>query len=81
MRIRHGFEHQTVNHEIEFVNYDEDGLIHTQKIEGNWTSMKKFLNHHSAHRRIYTDSYCKNWAFRRNIGGQFEQCFNILKKS
>lgn len=77
-----GFDHDTVNHKEEFVKENDDGSItHTQKIEGNWTSMKKFVNHHSAHRRIYTDSYIKNWAFRRNIGNQFEKCFDVLKKT
>ena len=37
-----GFEHDTVNHELNFVRPD-DKNIHTNSIEGRWWQVKRFL--------------------------------------
>lgn len=77
-----GYNHDTVNHSVEFVKENDDGTVtHTQKVEGNWTSMKKYIKHHSAHHRAYTNSYVQNWAYRRNVGNSFNNCFNVIKDS
>ena len=37
-----GFEHETVNHELNFVRPD-DKSIHTNSIEGRWWQIKRWL--------------------------------------
>lgn len=75
-----GYNHQTVNHKIQFVNHMPNGVdVHTQKIEATWKVLKDYFKRVHAHHRAYTDEYAKVFAARHNIGNKFPLCFNFIK--
>jgi transposase-like protein len=50
-----GYYHCTVNHTINFV--DPDTLTHTQKIEGEWSVMKRFLRSRGSNLKYHLIEY------------------------
>lgn len=74
-----GYTHKTVNHSIQFINVLPSGeRVNTEKAESNWNSVKKFLDHHSAYKRNYTNEYIQTWAYRRNLVHSYEDAFKTI---
>lgn len=74
-----GYVHKTVNHSIQFVNVLPSGeRVNTEKAESGWGSMKKFLDHHSAYHRKYTNEYIQTWAYRKNLVHSYHDAFQTI---
>ena len=58
-----GFTHKTVNHSENFV--DPNTKVNTQKIEGTWSLIKKFLKKNNYRDRNHLEMYIHKWCFRR----------------
>ena len=72
----YGFHHSNVNHKNNF--RDPITGVHTNKIEGNWNALKKFIRENNVKDRDSVESYVHEWCFRRNIGTTFEKCWKAI---
>lgn len=76
----HGYQHDTVNHSVEFVN-SETGA-HTQNIEASWRYMRHFLSQGGVHKDNLAD-HLSEFLWRRRVKklkrDPFEQLITDIK--
>jgi transposase-like protein len=72
-----GYNHQVVNHSIEFVSA-ENPETHTQTIESLWCNLRRFLNLRRAYSRRHLRSYLKEFIFRKSACDVFETLISAV---
>ena len=63
---REGFEHHCVNHSLNFVD-PVNRNIHTQKIEGLWSVLKRWLRSKGTNRKKHLDEYFVEFIYRKKF--------------
>ena len=71
-----GYQHLTVNHRLNFV--DPVTGVNTQRVEGMWGLIKRWLRGHDFKHRSTFDCHLHEWAFRRNVGTTFHACWTAM---
>ena len=69
------YTHESVNHSVEYVAYDEDGnKIHTNLIESIWRPIKDFFRTRKV-RHEYFHFHLKEYEWRRKMKQDNKDCF------
>ena len=74
-----GFEHFCVNHSLNFVDPNNVN-VHTQKIEGFWGVLKRWLKRKGCNRKKYLDEYFVEFLYRKSTNDVFEFLVNDIAK-
>lgn len=73
-----GYIHSVIIHEENFVS-PVDSLIHTQTIEGTWSSLKRFIRAHGTHKGDFYLEYICEYLFRRKFPSVFDVILDVIR--
>lgn len=76
--VNYGYKHSVVIHENNFVS-PENELVHTQKIESTWSSLKRFIRSRGTNKGDQYVDYIYEWIFRRIHDNVFEAMIDVIK--